>query len=85
MPERTSTAKESAPKVTSAPTEAASASEDTAPDIAVEDLIARADQFLGCASYVAAGALNGKSGELSIDEAKRAVESWLGSEVTKEG
>lgn len=44
---------------------------------AVGDLIARSSDFLGCPSYVAAGALYGASEDLSIDDAKNRVTNWL--------
>lgn len=95
MAERTTTAKEAedkkAPaaqaKATPSPVpvggsqQAASADDDQAPDIAVDDLIARSDQFLGVPPYVAAGGLYGKSGDMSIDDAKAAIAEWLDADV----
>lgn len=49
----------------------------------VERLIAEAPSFLGYESHVVVGALHGTDKEfLTIDEAKAAVETWLGSDLT---
>lgn len=50
----------------------------------VDDLIARATDFLGYPSYVAAGALSTAPRTLSIDDAKGRIVQWLSTPVTKE-
>lgn len=56
------------------------------PTIQVRRLIAESSGFLGCPSHVAAGALfdYGPDDEMTVDDARQAVESWLSSPV-KEG
>jgi len=50
----------------------------------VERLLEDSYALTGYPSYIVAGALNGKSGEFSVDQVKSAVDKFLSAEV-KEG
>jgi hypothetical protein len=51
------------------------------PTYSVERLVADAPGFLGCESYVAAGALSDASGDMTVTDAKAAVKEWLKREI----
>ena len=53
--------------------------------ISVDRLLAESDAFLGCESYVLAGALHGvRKKNMTVDEAKSLIDEWLQKPVGKE-
>jgi hypothetical protein len=58
------------------------ASADAPAAYSAERLIAEAPAFLGCESYVAAGALYGAGSDMTVDDAKAAVKDWLEREIS---
>lgn len=56
------------------------------PTFPVRRLIAESGAFFGVAPHVVTGALYGRSGddEMTVDEARQAIESWLAAPA-KEG
>jgi hypothetical protein len=50
----------------------------------VSDLIARSSGFLGQPSFVVAGALHGKTEDMTLDDARAAVKAYLSTPEKKE-
>ena len=71
-------AADAAPDATVTP--AADAPPSEAPLIPVAQLIASAPDFLGCETYVAAGALHGQTDDLTVADAQALVQRWYGEE-----
>lgn len=61
-----------------------SSSNSTATKYSVERLLAESQALVGHPSYIVAGALDGKTGDLTAEAAQSAVQKFLNSEV-KEG